>query len=851
MKLNYIIGLLALVLIFALVPTQQVKAQSDTLTVEWLAGDNLIVNSLYDAVMGDTVAGGARKNLNRVYKLKRGGYYWLTQRIANDGFPLRIVGEIPGNTLETAPAVVQMVSKEGSVDGRIFTGLHDMVLKNLWLTGRDDNGTQTYYQPIQIDANGKRFVFDNCVLEQTNFALIAFTGKDNVIYFTNNKFRNLLGKPSTQQWEGRGISIWADQDTVIVENNTFFNIQFTVLQIEGGAAKYLRFNHNTMINVGRNFMAGGWFRTAYFANNLLVNGFWHGEGYSDYSNPGRDPRSLYAGMWGISPLPSKYGTEAGRRILFTKFASWRDPFFTTKYGDTIRTQFIVGPVTRLDFLEKLAEDGVSKFYEQVKVVDTTWLSERPNFTAYPVSAAMRDSMWRNITQLRSGATPAADYHYAVTEYATGITWPLPENFAYSTPANLITAGTDGLPLGDLNWFPAQKATFEANKAAEIKKIEDMPGAVFTDVPVTEYEAELGTLGGTAAVQPFQGFSYFQMDGGGWIQWDFNIATAGQYDLNVWTHLRDNSMRGQRIIVNSVSIKDPKNWGEYIWAPEEAGHPTFGMPKNAWAWSLIKQSEILQAGALTLPAGNNTIRIESSWGWQNFAGINVLPAGNTTPAVELRAPDATFDIVALKAEGAPWVPSKFKSVELKSNGNVTLNINAPKTANYLFQIFYQNYSGPHALQLQVDGGASVNFNLESKSDSTGLDKLSGVFLLTEGAHTLKISGADAQIDKVTLVERIVQTDVEDMNLPHKFALEQNYPNPFNPATTINFTLGKASNVKLVVYNILGQKVATLVDSRMNPGPQSVVFDASRLATGVYFYKLEAGEFNQVKKMLLLK
>ena len=90
-----------------------------------------------------------------------------------------------------------------------------------------------------------------------------------------------------------------------------------------------------------------------------------------------------------------------------------------------------------------------------------------------------------------------------------------------------------------------------------------------------------------------------------------------------------------------------------------------------------------------------------------------------------------------------------------------------------------------------------------------------------------------------------------NIPKVYSLEQNYPNPFNPSTTINFSIGQVTNVKLRVYNILGQQVMTLVDTRMTPGPHSVVFDAAKLASGVYFYRLDAGDFMSVKKMLLLK
>jgi hypothetical protein len=91
----------------------------------------------------------------------------------------------------------------------------------------------------------------------------------------------------------------------------------------------------------------------------------------------------------------------------------------------------------------------------------------------------------------------------------------------------------------------------------------------------------------------------------------------------------------------------------------------------------------------------------------------------------------------------------------------------------------------------------------------------------------------------------------VGVPDKFELNQNYPNPFNPTTTINFTLSKISDVKLTVYNLLGQKVMTLVDSRMSAGQQSVVFDASKLTSGVYFYRLDAGSFSAIKKMMLLK
>ena len=96
-----------------------------------------------------------------------------------------------------------------------------------------------------------------------------------------------------------------------------------------------------------------------------------------------------------------------------------------------------------------------------------------------------------------------------------------------------------------------------------------------------------------------------------------------------------------------------------------------------------------------------------------------------------------------------------------------------------------------------------------------------------------------------------TEVIQSHLPKEYALIQNYPNPFNPTTTIRYDLPKETTVKLKVYNILGVEVTTLVNKVMPAGHQSVAFNAAKLASGMYIYKIEAGNFVQVKKMLLIK
>ncbi len=98
---------------------------------------------------------------------------------------------------------------------------------------------------------------------------------------------------------------------------------------------------------------------------------------------------------------------------------------------------------------------------------------------------------------------------------------------------------------------------------------------------------------------------------------------------------------------------------------------------------------------------------------------------------------------------------------------------------------------------------------------------------------------------------LETHIEEEQIPQGFKLYQNYPNPFNPTTTIEYSLGKMSNVEIKIYNLLGQKIHTLVKSKQNMGVYRYTFDAGNFASGVYFYRLKTEHYTTVKKMLLLK
>ncbi|MBL1211976.1 MAG: T9SS type A sorting domain-containing protein [Ignavibacteriae bacterium] len=99
---------------------------------------------------------------------------------------------------------------------------------------------------------------------------------------------------------------------------------------------------------------------------------------------------------------------------------------------------------------------------------------------------------------------------------------------------------------------------------------------------------------------------------------------------------------------------------------------------------------------------------------------------------------------------------------------------------------------------------------------------------------------------------VVVDVKDeVVIPEEYSLAQNYPNPFNPSTTIEYTMPEAGLVKIVVYNVLGQEIVSLVNQMKSQGSHKVTFDASNLPSGIYFYKMESNNFVQTKKLMLLK
>jgi len=130
-------------------------------------------------------------------------------------------------------------------------------------------------------------------------------------------------------------------------------------------------------------------------------------------------------------------------------------------------------------------------------------------------------------------------------------------------------------------------------------------------------------------------------------------------------------------------------------------------------------------------------------------------------------------------------------------------------------------------------------------------------LSPGSYNYRLKQVDfnGEFEYFDLGNEIIIKTTSISNLssftPDKFILYQNYPNPFNPVTNLEFGISKWGFVSLKVYDLLGRDVAELVNENLNPGEYEISFDGSDLQSGVYYFKLKVGEFDQVRKMILLK
>jgi hypothetical protein len=824
MKKRYsMISCVLLALLLSIPGKQAIAQNTDTLTVAWLDGNNLVVNSLYNAIVGDTLADGSRANANRVYKLEQGGFYYLTERLENNGFALRIVGEAgdPSDPLKNPPMIQIEHREDGSRTDKILAAGGPVELKNVIINGKTTLGDLPY-EIMTFNATGSTYTIDNVIFEYAAWGILGFYGRGSEIYVHNSKFRNLHS--TNQPWGGRGFSIWADMEKVHIENNTFFHIGGFAIQIEGGVANELWINQNTFVNVGRHPVLHGWHKNSFFTNNLIVNGWWHGEGSEGFNSIrlGQEDNQ-FSGMFYIDELPTRYGLEIERVVVVSNNSNYTDSEFDAFYQSTNGDEF---PLRKQPFVNVRTLNYADE-YDNI-VIQNTFDGPNPGLTTY---ADNFSEMIAFITAIRNQAEVIPSYYWdpGRDNDNYSIQWPLPENLSYSNNTHR-TAAIGGFPLGDLNWFPAQKEAWEAARADQEAQIRELAGAAPELVAAGFFEIEDGTVSGDAEVTMMEDRYAVRVAGGGEPFWEFNVETAGEYTVTVkhrtW-YTDSNPGRQTNILVNGQNV----------------GMVTLGMNITAdlpWAFGKLE--------GVTLNAGVNKLTLGRSWGYMEYENVVISQGDNEIVTLYGSRADLNgADLVCtgvLCANGDAYVDM--------GTGSVDVSINVTNAGTYIASVRGLVLEGESAsVDVSINGSSAGTITFTGGSDAFVTASLNGASM-NAGSNVITFSNASGKIglDSMNLFE-VVTTSVEFEELPNGFALSQNYPNPFNPTTNISFVLPQASDVKLTVFNILGQQVAVLSQGMYSSGMHTVNFNAANLASGTYIYRLEAGNFVQVRKMLLLK
>ncbi|MFC2103058.1 T9SS type A sorting domain-containing protein [Bacteroidota bacterium] len=252
-----------------------------------------------------------------------------------------------------------------------------------------------------------------------------------------------------------------------------------------------------------------------------------------------------------------------------------------------------------------------------------------------------------------------------------------------------------------------------------------------------------------------------------------------------------------------------------------------------------------------------VSVDGGSSWQNVLTFDVTDIRNTHEIIDISsiAGNSSSLLVRLVSIQPGWdwwwavdnfavmgqsiVPVELTSFAAVAAGNnVHLNwTTATETNNQGFEIQRSSVDGEYEKVSFVPGFGTTT---ETKSYSYTDSKI------ISGSYTYRLKQID--FDGTYDYSEVV---IVEVTTPIEYALEQNYPNPFNPATIISYSIPQDGLVTLEVFNLLGEKVASLVNEVKEAGKYEVNFDASNLASGIYVYNLKANSFNAVKKMLLMK
>jgi hypothetical protein len=514
--------------------------------VKEVRGDTLVVKNYVDMgfqpnSINNVVTADAEAPAGRVYELQTGGWYPQTTGLTTPDRPVIIAGAdntplVNRTSAENSPPIISgYVDDEGTANVGGITWGNDLTVKNtsIIIGAPDGTGGWAFFGSAASD---RRIVFENNMMEHTWWIFVNSNGREgNSIYFKDNYFVNMSGRAC---WRNGGVYDNVDfyTDTMYVENNTHIMAQGMMYKFRNYAIPWIFINHNTFINcAGTFFETKGFQSDAIVTNNIFVNSNIHPHHapFVFAEDAGEiDADGLPTGLINVALLPETM-EQVDRKWLVEANAVYWDSRITDLAADANSnatngfTNWVNQTIKMNDRTKGFFDDNATYPY----LTEGIWYDKLPNFTntqnlltdqvdaikAYSLSAVDTTST-DILPDWRVTSTGEGTFHYS--------DWPIPVNLAYDD-ADLMAGGTDGLPVGDLNWFPDAKATFNANQATYYDALVNALNAGTTVLSVKE-------LGGV--VTEFKLSQNYPNPFNPTTSINFSIPKAGNVTLKVYDAL---------------------------------------------------------------------------------------------------------------------------------------------------------------------------------------------------------------------------------------------------------------------------------------------------------------------------
>ena len=465
------------------------EVKGDTLVIKDYYDMNNQQNSLYWAMTLDT----GYVPTGRVYELKANGYYPLQ----NNPTTLRntvIVGEDPTSMVKnenaaSRPPLICGAQWKWGYNTAAIHATHDLTVKNCNIILFPSDTVGISYSIVYTDSANLKLIFDNCLVEHLNKDFLFITQPNCSVTLRNCYFVNMNGWPCRRS--GGVLDCFVGLDTLLVENCTHINGQGSIYRLRrylppNDLAKFKRiiFNHNTFVDcAGYVFMNPGYQSNVSLTNNMFINCNLqcYAPILSNLDVGETDAGNLPMGLVNVYPDSADAANNTPRRFLCQNNLTYWHPLLANM--DSIlnankvdglnnwRSQMIVMN-TRTDSMFKHLGPYSSTPYSSL--VTDTWKNRLPTFTD------AKDLFTTQLANLRAFALATVDtlsfvelpdWRLTNTQSSDYLKsdWPIPVDLSYND-ADLQTAGMGAFPLGDLNWFPAQKASWSTQRNQEYATI---------------------------------------------------------------------------------------------------------------------------------------------------------------------------------------------------------------------------------------------------------------------------------------------------------------------------------------------------------------------------------------------